>query len=160
MINVYTFTDSDIQDLTYELADDGIANDGYAVTGVAGSEVITRGYWPASILKYGKRSMRLDNPILLDGATATTLITAMLDRYIEPYPVFSLSYITNSEALMEATLILKVSDKITIDCAVMGITGVNAIECIVENIQLAVDEAKYLRVNINAVQVRADEQTI
>ena len=157
MISVYTFTESDIQELTYELADDTIFNDIYAVTGVAGSEVITRGYWPASGLLYGKRSMRIDTPILLDGTTAITLITAMLDRYIDPYAVFTLSYIPLADALMVATLILKVSDKITIDCAVMGITGM---ECIVENIQFEVNRDMYLSVNIKAVQVRADEQTI
>ncbi len=80
-----TLTDADMLDLSYELNDTEIFNDVLMIIGEAEAEELVRGYDSGSIAKYGRRSMRVTRPILVD-EEGQDLATALLDRYIEPYP--------------------------------------------------------------------------
>jgi len=119
-MSVFTFTNSNMVNLTYELADAEIVNDVLMITGEAGSEKLVRGYDPVTIPKYGRRSYRVDRP-LVDEAEAEAQVTAILDRNIEPYAVLEVDVVSNSPELIEAILSIKLSDKVTVQESTSGI---------------------------------------
>ena len=152
-----TLYDTDLLDLTYELNDTEISNDVLVIVGEAGLEKLVRGYDTASIAKYGRRTQRIDRPIVSNvggnEVTAVAQATAILDRYIEPVATLRICLISSTAALTTVMLGIEISDKITIDSALLGLNAV----FIVESIDLAVDPTGYLSGAYSLVQARAGE---
>jgi hypothetical protein len=80
------FVDADYLDFQYEINDGELVNDVLCIVGEPDLEMLVRAYDTGSIAKYGRRSFRLDNPIVANVeaayATPKAQITAILDRNI------------------------------------------------------------------------------
>jgi hypothetical protein len=109
-----TFNDTELVDLTYELNDGELVNDVLCIVGEPDAEVLVRGYDAGSIAKYGRRSYRIDNPIVANVAalyaTPKTQVTAILDRNIEPYALVQIAVMSKTDALTVKILGLEISD--------------------------------------------------
>ena len=153
-----TLTDTDYQDFQYELNDGELVNDVLLIVGEPNLEVLVRGYDPGSIAKYGRRSYRLDNPIVANVAalyaTPKAQVTAILDRNIEPYALVQIALISSTAALTVKILNLEISDLVQIT---ETICGLSAVYFIVESIDLSIDVAGYISANIGLVQARTVE---
>jgi hypothetical protein len=153
-----TFADNELTDLTYELNDGELVNDVLLIVGEPDLEVLVRGYDAASIAKYGRRSYRLDNPIVANVAalyaTPKAQVTAILDRNIEPYANVQITLISSTSALTVKILDLDISDLVQITEATCGLS---ADYFIVESIDLSVDPIGYITANIGLAQARAAE---
>jgi len=152
------FTDVDYQDFTYELNDGELVNDVLCIVGEPNLEMLVRGYDLPSIAKYGRRSFRLDNPIVanVEAAYATPIAqaTAVLDRNIEPYANIQIVIMNLTDALTQVILGMEISDL----CHITETTcGLSAIHFIVESIDLSVDLKGYITANIGLVQARTGE---
>ena len=152
------FTDADYQDFTYELNDGELVNDVLCIVGEPDTEVLVRAYDTGSIAKYGRRSFRLDNPIVANVvaayATPKAQVTEILDRNIEPYANIQIVIMNLTDALTTTILGLDISDL----CHVTQTTcGLSAIHFIVESIDLSVDTKGYITANVGLVQARAGE---
>ncbi len=150
-MSVFTFTNNNIADLTYELADAEIANDVLMITGESGSEKLVRGYDPDTIPKYGRRSYRIDRP-LMDEAEAEAQVAAILDRYVEPYASLDLVAVSDTPELIEAILSIKISDKVTVQESASGIDA----DFIVEGINLDISK-HIIQASYQLVQARSGE---
>ena len=152
------FTDADYQDFTYELNDGELVNDVLLIVGEPDLEVLVRGYDEASILKYGRRSYRLDNPIVANVAalyaTPKAQVTAVLDRNIEPYASVQISLINKTDALTTIILNLEISDLVQITETACGLS---AVYFIVESLDVSIDTTGYITANIGLVQARTAE---
>ena len=149
----FTFTDTDISDIDFTLDDTDITNDVLAIVGEAGQEQLVRGVDTGSVNKYGRRSTRWDNPIGFDNATVQTLITAMLDRNIEPYAKINMTIIGKTAALITALLTILISDKVNVVIPVMGLNA----DFVIETINLDVTINGILFATYDAVQARPGE---
>lgn len=153
-----TFTDAEMADLTYELNDGELVNDVLCIVGEPDAEMLVRGYDAGSISKYGRRSYRLDNPIVANVAalyaTPKAQVTAILDRNIEPYANLQITLISSTAALTVKLLNLEISDLVQITEPTCGL---DADYFIVESIDLTIDTSKYIVGNIGLVQARAAE---
>jgi len=149
-------TNTDLTDLKYDLDDYDIINDVLAIVGAAGSEQLVRGVDEGSGDKYGRRSLRLDRPIGYDVSTVQSLVTAALDRYIEPYAKVNFRIIGTTTELITAILELLISDKVTITIPSMGLSADFIIETI--NLEMsATDTGGIIKATYDAVQARANE---
>ena len=153
-----TLTDTDYQDFQYELNDGELVNDVLLIVGEPNLEVLVRGYDSGSIAKYGRRSCRLDNPIVANVAalyaTPKAQVTAILDRNIEPYALVQIALISSTAALTVKILNLEISDLVQITETICGLA---AVYFIVESIDLSIDVAGYISANIGLVQARTVE---
>lgn len=153
-----TTTFSDLADLEYELNDAGIVNDVLMIVGETGEEVLVRGYDQSSIDKYGRRSQRIDRPIVANEeaayATPKAQITAILDHDIEPYALVVITVVGKTDALIEDILGLEISDLIQITELTCGL---NAAYFIVESIDLDIPNSGLITATIGAVEARASE---
>ena len=153
-----TLTDTDYQDFQYELNDGELVNDVLLIVGEPNLEVLVRGYDSGSIAKYGRRSCRLDNPIVANVAalyaTPKAQVTAILDRNIEPYALVQIALISSTAALTVKILSLEISDLVQITETICGLA---AVYFIVESIDLSIDVAGYISANIGLVQARTVE---
>jgi N-acetylglucosamine kinase-like BadF-type ATPase len=152
--SVFTFTDANITDLTYELNDGELFNDVMAIVGEPDAENLVRWIDAGSITKYGRRSFKIDQPLNVDDAGADTLIDAMLDRTIEPYPNLSITVQSTTDALIKGILDIEISDKVTVTETTMGLS---AVDFIVENIDMALDTNNLITATYGMVQARAGE---
>jgi hypothetical protein len=148
----YTFNNSFV-DLYYELNDSEIWNDIYLIQGAAGSEQTIRGYDTATIAKYGRRSKRIDRPLVVDEATGQTLVEASLDRYIEPAARITMSVIGDVDEIIVQLLTRDISDKVTIQCTEMGLDS----DFIIENITLFTDISMVIQARYELVALRSGE---
>jgi|GEM_PF-3984480 len=152
-----TFTDTDLIDLVYELNDGELFNDVLVIVGEAGLEKLVRGYDPASIAKYGRRSMRIDRPLVANVANneaeAIAQATAQLDRGIEPVATLRITVISSTLTLTSAILDMEISDKIIIDSTLLGLNAT----FIVESIDLSVVLPGYIVAEYGLVKARAGE---
>jgi phosphoribosylaminoimidazole-succinocarboxamide synthase len=152
------FTDADYKDFTYELNDGELVNDVLCIVGEPDAEVLVRGYDAGSIAKYGRRSYRLDNPIVANVeaayATPKAQVTAILDRNIEPYAAAQITVISKTDALTVKLLGLEISDLVRITQATCGLI---AAYFITESIDLSVDTLGIITASIGLVQARAGE---
>ena len=153
-----SFVDAELTDLTYELNDGELVNDVLLIVGEPDLEVLVRGYDADSIAKYGRRSYRLDNPIVANVAalyaTPKAQVTAILDRNIEPYASVQISLISSTAALTVKILGLDISDLVQITESTCGL---NLDYFIVESIDLTIDPIGYITANIGLVQARYAE---
>ena len=153
-----TFIDSELVDLTYELNDGELVNDVLCIVGEPDAEVLVRGYDSGSIAKYGRRSYRIDNPIVANVAalyaTPKGQVTAILDRNIEPYALVQITVISKTDALTVKILGLEISDLVQVTESTCGL---DAIYFIVESLDLAVDTFGIITANLGLVQARASE---
>lgn len=152
------FTDVDYLDFTYELNDGELVNDVLCIVGEPDAEVLVRAYDAGSIAKYGRRSFRLDNPIVANVeaayATPKAQVTEILDRNIEPYANIQIVIMNLTDVLTLAILGLEISDL----CHITETTcGLAAVHFIVESIDLSVDQLGYITANIGLVQARVGE---
>jgi len=156
-----TFTDAEMTDLTYELNDGELVNDVLMIVGEPDLEVLVRGYDAGSIAKYGRRSFRLDNPIVANVAalyaTPKAQVTAILDRNVEPYANLQITLISSTAALTVKILDLEISDLVQIT---ETICGLSADYFIVESIDLSVDLSGYITASIGLVQARSTEYAL
>jgi len=156
-----SFTDSEIVDLTYELNDGELVNDVLMIAGEPDAEVLVRGYDTASIAKYGRRSYRIDNPIVANVeaayATPKSQATAILDRNVEPYATVQMALLSTTDAITVKILGLEISDLVQITQATCGLSENYFI---VESIDLAVDLNGYIVANVGLVQARAGEYVL
>jgi len=152
------FADADYQDFTYELNDGELINDVLIIVGEPELEELVRGYDTGSIAKYGRRSFRIDRPIvanvIADYATPKAQATAILDRNIEPYSNIQIVIMSLTDARTQTILGLEISDLCHITQAACGLT---AVHFIVESIDLSVDSKGYITANIGLVQARIGE---
>jgi len=150
--------DADFDDLTYELNDGELVNDVLMIVGDAGSEVLIRGYSEPSIDKYGRRSYRIDRPIVDNTVPANETpqdqATIMLDRYVEPYAMLEATLLSRTDALTAKILSLKISDLVIVTEAVMSLS---AAYYIVDGIDLDIDLNLRITATIKLVQARANE---
>lgn len=120
-----TFTGTMLSDLYYELNDQDIANDVLLIDGAPGSEKLIRGVSTDSIARYGRRSKRIERPLATDQATGESLVEDQLDRYsfeaVNPLCRLKCTIPAITDALLIAIFGLNVSDKVTIQVAVMGL---------------------------------------
>jgi hypothetical protein len=151
--SVFTFTNANMVDLTYELNDGELFNDVMAIVGEPDAENLVRWIDQGSIDKYGRRSDKIDRPLNVDDAGADTLIAARLDRTIEPYPNLNITVLSTSDALIAAIMDIDISDKVTVT---ETITGINT-DFIIENIDIAVDVNNLITANYGMVQARTGE---
>lgn len=153
-----TITDTEMTDLTYELNDGELVNDVLMIVGEPDLEVLVRGYDAGSIAKYGRRSYRLDNPIVANVAalyaTPKAQVTAILDRNIEPYANLQITLISSTSALTIKILGLEISDLVQITESTCGLS---AAYFIVESIDLGIDATGYITASIGLVQARTAE---
>lgn len=153
-----TFIDAELTDLTYELNDGELVNDVLMIVGEPDLEVLVRGYDAGSIAKYGRRSYRLDNPIVANVealyATPKAQVTAILDRNIEPYANLQITLISSTSALTIKILGLEISDLVQITESTCGLS---AAYFIVESIDLGIDTTGYITASIGLVQARTAE---
>ena len=153
-----SFVDCEIADLTYELNDGELVNDVLLIVGEPDLEVLVRGYDAGSIAKYGRRSYRLDNPMVANVAalyaTPKAQVTAILDRNIEPYALVQIALMNKTDALTVKILELEISDLVQITESTCGLSQNYFI---VESIDLSIDPIGYITVNIGLVQARATE---
>jgi hypothetical protein len=153
-----TFTDAELTDLTYELNDGELVNDVLMIVGEPDLEVLVRGYDAGSIAKYGRRSYRLDNPIVANVAalyaTPKAQVTAILDRNIEPYANLQITLISSTSALTIKILGLEISDLVQITESTCGLS---ANYFIIESIDLGIDATGYITASIGFVQARTAE---
>jgi hypothetical protein len=152
------FTDVDYQDFTYELNDGEITNDVLCIVGEADLEELVRGYDTGSIAKYGRRSFKIDRPIVAnvasDEAEAIAQATEVLDRNIEPYAFVQIVIMNMTSTLTTGILGLEISEL----CHVTETTcGLSAVHFIVESIELSIDLKGYITATIGLVQARAGE---
>jgi hypothetical protein len=152
------FTDSHYRDFQYELNDGELVNDVLCIVGEPDAEVLVRGYDTGSIAKYGRRSLRIDNPIvanvLADYATPKAQITTILDRGIEPYATVQTEVIASTDTMTTILLELEISDLVTVT---ESICGLSSVYFIIENIDLQIDPTGYMYASIGMVQARAGE---
>ena len=153
-MSVFTFTDANVTDLTYELNDGELFNDVMAIVGAEGAENLVRWIDSGSIAKYGRRSFKIDRALNVNDAGADTLIAAQLDRTIEPYPNLVITVQSTTAALIAAILLIKISDKVTVT---EPTTGLSAVDFIIENIDIALDVNNLLTATYGVVQARAGE---
>ena len=153
------FTDTDYQDFTYELNDGELINDVLVIVGEAGLEKLVRGYDTGSIAKYGRRSHKIDRPLVAnvasDEAEAIAQATAILDRSIEPYATVTIQVVGQTATQIVYLLDLDISDLVTITQATCELS---AVYFIVESIDLSVDLKGYISGRIGLVQARTAEQ--
>lgn len=153
-----TFTDTELVDLTYELNDGELVNDVLCIVGEPDAEVLVRGYDAGSIAKYGRRSYRIDNPIVANVAalyaTPKGQVTAILDRYIEPYALVQITVVSKTDALTVKILGLEISDLVQVTEPTCGL---DAVYFIVESLDLAVDTFGLITASLGLVQARASE---
>ena len=153
-----TFIDTELSDLEYELNDTELINDILCIVGEAGAEVLVRGYDSGSIAKYGRRSHRIDNPIVANVlpayATPKAQVTSILDRNIEPYALVTITVLSKTDALTTKILNLEISDLVQITEATCGLS---ANYFIVESIDLGIDPTGYIMAKIGLVAARANE---
>ena len=152
--SVFTFNNANITDLTYELNDGELFNDVMAIVGAADAENLVRWVVNASILKYGRRSFKIERALNVDDAGADTLIKAQLDRTIEPYANLSITVQSTTSALTTAIMDIQISDKVTVTETTMGIS---AVDFIIENIDIAVDVNNLITATYGMVQARTGE---
>ena len=156
-----TFVETELLDLTYELNDGELVNDVLCIVGEPDLEVLVRGYDATSIAKYGRRSYRIDNPIVANELNPTTFdtpkeqVTAILDRNIEPYALVEITLVNTSAALTIKILNLEISDLVQITESTCGLA---AVYFIVESIDLTIDPIGYITGRIGLVEARAGEQ--
>jgi len=152
------FTDVDYQDFTYELNDGELVNDVLIIVGEPDLEMLVRGYDEGSIAKYGRRSFRIDKPIVANVApayaTPKAQATAILDRNIEPYANIQIVIMNLTATLTTGILGLEISELCHVTQATCGLT---AVHFIVESIDLSVDSKGYITANIGLVQARIGE---
>jgi hypothetical protein len=152
------FTDADYQDFTYELNDGELVNDVLIIVGEPDLEELVRGYDTGSIAKYGRRSFRIDRPIVANVeaayATPKAQATEILDRNIEPYANIQIVIMNLTDALTTGMLGLEISELCHVTQTTCGLT---AIHFIVESIDLSIDLNGYIIANIGLVQARAGE---
>lgn len=155
-----TFTDTELADLTYELNDGELVNDVLCIVGEPEAEVLVRGYDEASIAKYGRRSYRIDNPIVANVAalyaTPKGQVTAILDRNSEPYALVQITVTSKTNDLIVKILSLEISDLVQVPETTCGL---DAVYFIVESLDLAVDTSGVITANIGLVQARAGEHS-
>jgi len=153
-----TFIDTELVDLTYELNDGELVNDVLCIVGEPEAEVLVRGYDAVSIAKYGRRSYRIDNPIVANVAalyaTPKGQVTAILDRNIEPYALVQITVVSKTDALTIKILGLEISDLVQVTEPTCGL---DAVYFIVESLDLAIDTFGIITANIGLVQARASE---
>ena len=153
-----TFDDSELVDLQYELNDGELVNDVLCIVGEPNAEVMVRGYDAGSIAKYGRRSYRIDNPIVANVAalyaTPKGQVTAILDRNIEPYALVQITVISKTDSLTVKILGLEISDLVQITEPTCGL---DAVYFIVESLDLSVDTFGIITANLGLVQARASE---
>lgn len=150
------FTDVDYLDFTYELNDGEIVNDVMVIVGEPDLEELVRGYDTGSIAKYGRRTFKIDRPIVAnaasDEAEAIAQATEVLDRNIEPYA--NIQIVIMSTTQTAAILGLEISEL----CHVTETTcELSAVHFIVESIDLAIDLIGYITATIGLVQARTGE---
>jgi len=153
-----SFLESEMVDLQYELNDTEIVNDVLCIVGEAGAEVLVRGYDSGSIDKYGRRSYRINNPIvanvLANYATPKAQVTAILDRNVQPYAVVTMTVVSTTAAITAKLLALEISDLVQLTVAACGL---NAAYFIIETLDLAIDTVGYITATVNLVAARANE---
>lgn len=153
-----SFTDVKFEDFTYELNDGDLINDVLLIVGEPDLEVLVRGYSESSIAKYGRRSYRLENPIVSNVpalyATPKAQVTAILDRNIEPYATVELTILSKTDALTTKILDLEISDLAQITEPTCGLSDDYFI---VESIDLSIDLKGYITAIIGLVQARVSE---
>lgn len=153
-----TFADSELADLTYELNDGELVNDVLCIVGEPDAEVLVRGYDAGSIAKYGRRSYRIDNPIVANVealyATPKGQVTAILDRNIEPYALVQITVVSKTDALTVKVLGMEISDLVQVTEPTCGL---NSVYFIVESLDLAIDTSGMITANVGLVQARAGE---
>lgn len=153
------FTDADYIDFVYELNVEDVITDVLMIAEAPGSEVLIRGYDGDSIKKYGRRSDRLDKSIINDSApayaTSKAQITAILDRYKDPYPTVIAVIKSTNDALTVKLLDLEISDLVTLTQVEMELSSVYFI---VESIDLDIDDKGNIVATIGFVQARLNEQ--
>jgi len=147
-MSVYTFTDADLSELVYELNDSELFNDVLAIVGEPEAEQLVRGYDDNSIAKYGRRSLRLNRPLGSDDTTVEDLVTAQLDRTVEPCAVITLSFIARTPQLLNIVLSIMLSDRITLDSDILGFEQ----DLVVERIEIAVDISGLIVCSLGAIQ--------
>lgn len=152
------FTDADYADFIYELNDGEIVNDVLVIVGEPDAEFLVRGYDTGSIAKYGRRSFKIDNPIVDTTipayVTPKAQVTEILDRNIEPYANISIKIIARTDAMMIIILDLEISDLCHITESICGLA---AVHFIVESITLDIDLNGYVYATIGLVQARTGE---
>lgn len=153
-----SFIDSELADLKYEINDGELINDVLCIVGEPDAEVMVRGYNVSSIAKYGRRSYRIDNPIVANVAalyaTPKAQVTAILDRNIEPYTLVQITVMSKTDALTIKILGLEISDLVQVTEPTCGL---DAVYFIVESVDLGVDTFGIIMANIGLVQARAGE---
>lgn len=152
------FTDVDYKDFTYELNDGELVNDVLIIVGETDAEMLVRGYDTGSIAKYGRRSFKIDNPIVDTTipayVTPKAQITEILDRNIEPYAALSITVISKDDTLTATLLGLEISDL----CHITETTcGLSAVHFIIESIELEIDLKGYITATIGLTQARTGE---
>lgn len=152
--SVFTFNNSNITDLTYELNDGELFNDVMAIVGAADAENLVRWVVNASIAKYGRRSFKIERPLNVDDAGADTLIKAQLDRTIEPYANLSITVQSTTDVLTTAIMDIEISDKVTVTETT---TGMSAVDFIIENIDIDVNVNNLITATYGMVQARSGE---
>ena len=123
-MSVFTFTSAMLSDLDYQLGDEDIVNDVLLIDGAVGSEQLIRGVSEASVLRYGRRSRRIDRPLAASQAIGQSLVEEQLDRncFEATNPMCRLRAVIPliTDALLVAGVLLKVSDQVTMQVAIMG----------------------------------------
>lgn len=152
------FVDANYADFTYEINDGSLINDVLIIVGEADAEVLVRGYDTGSITKYGRRSFKIDRPIIditvPAYVTPKAQITAILDRSIEPYAEISITIIAKTDALVATLMGLEISEL----CHVTESTcGLSAVHFIIESIDLGIDLKGYITATIGLSQARVGE---
>jgi hypothetical protein len=152
------FTDVEYKDFTYELNDGEIVNDVLIIVGEPDAEVLVRGYDTGSIAKYGRRSFKVDNPIIDTTipayVTPKAQATEILDRNIEPYATVSMVIVSDTDAKATKILALEISEL----CHITQTTcGLSAVHFIVESIDLGIDLKGYITATIGLTQARTGE---
>ena len=153
-----TFNQTEMADFQYEINDGELVNDVLIIVGEPNAEVMVRGYDAASIAKYGRRSYKVDRPIVANigaaYATPKAQATAILDRNIEPYALVQMSVVSKTDALTIKMLGLEISDLVQITEITSGLADVYFI---LESIDLAVDAFGLITATLGLVQARASE---
>jgi hypothetical protein len=150
-MSAFTFTSTMLQDMTYEINDQDIANDILLIEGESGSEQLIRGISQASIDLFGRRSKRIERPLSASEATGETLVEDQLDQYccengIVPARV-NISFVGKTDNLVEEILTREISDVITLQITTMGMNEDYYVDGITINI-----ESGYLAADYQLIQ--------
>jgi hypothetical protein len=108
-----------------------------------------------SIAKYGRRTMNLTWPMGQTQAQMQALVDSYISRFSEPIPRITMTVQGSTDAMVIHILTRKVSDKITVLCAPLGL----AADFWIDSIEVSHNVYGILEAQWVCEQVRGSEQT-